>query len=630
MEPDSSPRSCDFYLFSFFCCSEIYCHGDLLHYVQLGSGIRDSKEFVDMKMKYGPSRTLEIFNEMMNETQGKPNKQDILNFLAKAFEEPGSEFEFWDPVDWIPNPKFLNKIQDPDFRRFAEHLNSLWKSLGRKMKDAVKQSPEFYSIIYVPHPVIVPGGRFREFYYWDSFWIIRGLLLSEMQSTVKGMLENFLSIVERFGFIPNGGRIYYAMRSQPPFLIPMVQTYVDTTQDYEFIEKNIDTLDKEFQHWMVNHTVNIKKDGKVYTLARYKDNSNGPRPESYKEDYESAHFFHTEEDKENYYSELKAAAESGWDFSSRWFVLNGTNKGNLTNLKVRSIIPVELNAVLYGNAKTLANYYSRFKDFNKSEMYNDIAEKLKEAVTAVLWHKEVGAWLDYDMINDKRRDYFYPTNISPLWTGCYDTTHKEQYVGRVLKYLEHSRATVLLGGIPTTMELSNEQWDYPNAWAPLQHLFVESLDATGDPWAKELAYQIAQKWVRSNFKAWNETGNMYEKYDATKLGGHGEGGEYRVQLGFGWSNGVVMDFLDKYGHNITLRDKFEVVQTSSVATILSATKESQILTAIYALLATLAAGSIGLFVYKKRSQSTPMSNTRRALCPKFCGGYMELKDLNFD
>lgn len=128
-----------------------------------------------------------------------------------------------------------------------------------------------------------------------------------LPQTAKGMLENFLSIVQRFGFIPNGGRIYYSMRSQPPFLAPMIKTYVDTTSDFEFAIKNVELLANEFEFWMANHTVTING----YTLARYGDQSSGPRPESYKEDVDTGSEFETDEQREEHYSELKAAAESG-------------------------------------------------------------------------------------------------------------------------------------------------------------------------------------------------------------------------------------------------------------------------------------------------------------------------------
>lgn len=185
--------------------------------------------------------------------------------------------------------------------------------------------------------------------------------------------------------------------------------------------------------------------------------------------------------------------------------------GNLTNLKTRSIIPVDLNALVYWNAKLLSEFYRGLNISDKALKYENIGNKWIEAVTAVLWHEEVGAWLDYDMLNEIKRDYFYPTNISPLWTGCYDSKKTEYFVSRTLKYLEKTQIMNNLGGIPTTLEHSGEQWDYPNAWPPLQYIMVMSLDNSGDNWAQDLAYEIAQRWMRSNYKAYNETNAMYEK-----------------------------------------------------------------------------------------------------------------------
>lgn len=77
------------------------------------------------------------------------------------------------------------------------------------------------------------------------------------------------------------------------------------------------------------------------------------------------------------------------------------------------------------------------------------------------------------------------------------------------------------------------------------------LDNLNNADAKALAYKWAERWVRSNFLAYQDTKAMFEKYSALEMGGHGGGGEYEVQLGFGWSNGVVMDFMDKYGETLT-------------------------------------------------------------------------------
>lgn len=143
--------------------------------------------------------------------------------------------------------------------------------------------------------------------------------------------------------------------------------------------------------------------------------------------------------------------------------------------------------------------------------YRRIADQWKSAVEAVLWHDEVGAWLDYDLLNYIKRDYFYPTNVVPLWTNCYDVTRREDYVSKVMKYLEKNQISLHLGGIPTTLEHSGEQWDYPNAWPPLQYFVIMALDNTGDPWAEKYALELSERWVRSNYKAFNETNYMYEK-----------------------------------------------------------------------------------------------------------------------
>lgn len=180
-------------------------------------------------------------------------------------------------------------------------------------------------------------------------------------------------------------------------------------------------------------------------------------------------------------------------------------------MKARYIIPVDLNAMIYRNAILLAEFNQLMGNVSKSAEYRRIAERWKIAVDAVLWHEEVGAWLDYDILNAMKRDYFYPSNVLPLWTNCFDVTKREHYVARVLKYLEKSQIMLNLGGIPATLEHSGEQWDYPNAWPPLQYFVIMSLDNSGDKWAQRLAYELSERWVRSNFKAFNTTHTMYEK-----------------------------------------------------------------------------------------------------------------------
>nr|AYO46921.1 trehalase-2 [Heortia vitessoides] len=582
------------------CDSEIYCHGPLLDTVQMAGLYNDSKTFVDMKIKSSPNITMEHFKQMMTRTDSRPTKADILEFVEENFDPEGSEFEAWRPTDWKEYPGFLKNITDPLLHQWASELNKLWLQLGRKVKEDVKHNQDLYSIIYVNNPVIVPGGRFREFYYWDSYWIIKGLLLSEMRLTAKGMVSNFLDIVERIGFIPNGGRIYYSMRSQPPLLIPMMKLVMDDTLDVNFLREHIHTLDKEFDFWITNHTVEVEYGEHKYKLSRFIDQSQGPRPESYKEDIDVANHLDTKDKKEELYAELKAAAESGWDFSSRWFIHDGTNKGNLTNLKTRSIVPVDLNSIMCWNAQLLAEFHELLDNRNKADYYRMVHGRYMEAIEKVLWHEDVGAWLDLNIESGRRRDYFYPSNLAPLWTGCYDKARKEDFVNRVINYLDKVKVDLFEGGIPTTFEHSGEQWDYPNAWPPLQYIVVTGLANTGLPEAMRYANEMATKWVRSNFEVWKQKTAMLEKYDATIFGGYGGGGEYVLQTGFGWTNGVVMSLLNRYGDTLSSAEAFGTATTDSGAVVGAQVGAGGVATAVLVVLASLAAGTLGFVMYRKK------------------------------
>lgn len=129
----------------------------------------------------------------------------------------------------------------------------------------------------------------------------------------------------------------------------------------------------------------------------------------------------------------------------------------------------------------------------------------------MLWDEEAGAWLDYDLINKKRRNYFVPTNLSPLWTGCFNTANREHITERVMNYIKVNKLDSFPGGVPNSLLQSGEQWDFPNVWPPMQYILIEGLKALQDKEAEELAFQWASRWVRSNFIAFRSTRAMFEK-----------------------------------------------------------------------------------------------------------------------
>jgi len=172
----------------------------------------------------------------------------------------------------------------------------------------------------------------------------------------------------------------------------------------------------------------------------------------------------------------------------------------------------------------------------------------------VLYDSSKGAWFDYHYPNKTFNYNFFPSNIAPLWAKCYgrNTEEAKKIATKAVAYLEKSGALNYPGGIPSSLTETGQQWDLPNAWPPHQHMIIWGLETTGVPSALKLAEKLAQKWICSSYLAFvRATPNaMVEKLNVTQPGLYGGGGEYSVQLGFGWSNGVCLELLSKYGDKL--------------------------------------------------------------------------------
>lgn len=546
------------------CESQIYCQGDLLRDVALARIFEDSKTFVDKKLRFPEREILEKY-AMLKSTAGNRGltKDQITKFVEDNFED-AVELENWQPPDFTDRPALISLVADWKYQKWLLLLNQIWKQLGKKMDIDVLVNADRHSLIYVENGFFIPGGRFLELYYWDTYWIVRGALLCDMPHTARGIIENILSIVKRYGYMMNGSRRYYIGRSQPPLLIQMAATYYTTTNDLGFIKTNILTLEQEFQWWLKNRMVAINKDGNVYILGHYQVQTAGPRPESYREDYELAMNLTSEAAKNQLYNNLKAAAESGWDFTSRYFNdRNGMDTGGLENLDTPNFINVDLNAILHANAVTLAEWFHILDDPVKAMYYKNLAKRFLIGIEAVLWSEEDGIWFDYDLRNERQRKQFYPSNFAPLWTGSY--TFPKPLVAR--SAVRHLMNYNLISpnyiptyyGAPTSLRNSTQQWDFPNCWPPLQAMVIQGLDRTYDITAQLVAYNLASKWVYTNYIGFSRTGTMFEKYDALRLGSQGGGGEYKSQTGFGWTNGVIFELFARWGNLLTsAEDSFQI------------------------------------------------------------------------
>ncbi|KEH21287.1 probable trehalase isoform X1 [Medicago truncatula] len=518
-----------------------------------GNSNFDPKTYVDLPLKFPLSVTDHAFHNLSKSSTGSVSVHDLNRFIETYFHAAGHDLVYSDPEDFVPEPDgFLPKVKNPEVRAWAIKVHSLWKNLSRKVSSEVKTHPNYHTLLPVPGSVVIPGSRFREVYYWDSYWVIRGLLVSKMYKTAKSIVTNLISLIEEYGFVLNGARAYYTNRSQPPLLSAMIYEIYARTGDIELVKRSLPALLKEHEFWNSDiHKVNISDaQGCTRTLNRYYARWNKPRPESSTMDKASASKFTTVSEKQHFYRELASAAESGWDFSTRWM----RHPPNFTTLSTTSVIPVDLNAFLLGMELNIAFFANVTGDNRTAEHFLQISDVRKEAINSVFWNANMKQWLDSWLSNTTHEVQVWDTlhqnqnvfasNFVPLWMKPFYSD--ALLVSNVLKSLKTS-GLLRAAGVATSLSDSGQQWDFPNGWAPLQHMLVEGLIKSGLEEARSLAEEIAIRWITTNYIVYKKTGVMHEKFDVEHCGEFGGGGEYVPQTGFGWSNGVVLAFLEEFG-----------------------------------------------------------------------------------
>lgn len=532
------PDSCD-----------VFCRGPLLDAVQKAHIFPDSKHFVDMPMLYDPETTLTAFSQLSN----KSDANILREFVSKYFTEPGTELKACQQADWIPEPKSFEKIHDPVYRQWAYSIHAKWRTLCRRMKDEVRQNPDRYSLIYSAHPFVAPGGRFREFYYWDTYWIIKGLLASEMYNSTKSIILNLADMIHRFGFVPNGGRIYYLQRTQPPLFAGCVHEYFKATNDLAFVKQMLPLMEKERAYWQKQRSVELQtENGDNVHFYQYRVDAHGPRPESYKEDLETVAHIENENGKKQVWSDIASACESGWDFSSRWFSHDESNpfRNTIRSIRTTRVVPVDLNAFACWNEAIMTDLYTAIGNKTQADSHRHDYETMKYNMKRLFWNAEKGTWFDLDLDTGNQIEEYYVSNPTPLFAKC--AHNSKDVADKVLDYLKSSGAAAYIGGLPTSFVHSGEQWDSPNGWAPTNHIVIEALRSSKDTRVQEAAFRLADKWIQTNYFVFIRSGGkMFEKYNVeTWKSQAGGGGEYEVQEGFGWTNGVILDLLLQYGDRL--------------------------------------------------------------------------------
>jgi alpha,alpha-trehalase len=422
----------------------------------------------------------------------------------------------------------------PESVSITAHIDALWDVLTRRTPDA----PRFSSLLPLPEPYVVPGGRFREIYYWDSYFTMLGLEESGRNDLVAAMIADFAHLIDTYGHIPNGTRSYYLSRSQPPFFFAMVALLSPGDPAAAFA-RYLPELEREHAFWMdgaqglkagaAHRRVVALPDGSI--LNRYWDDRDTPRDESFREDTELARSGRG--DAAPKYRNIRAAAESGWDFSSRWFSDGKTR----ATIDTTDVVPVDLNSLMYGLELAIRDGCRRHVEPGCVKQFEGLAAARRKAVDRYLWSESRGAYVDYRWPTRARGTQLTAATLYPLFVALASKSQARAVAGSV------AHGLVQPGGIVTTTLETGEQWDSPNGWAPLQWIAVDGLRRYGET---VLARGIACRWMTNVNAVYRQTGKLVEKYDVVHTGRPGGGGEYPTQDGFGWTNGVMRKLMTLY------------------------------------------------------------------------------------
>lgn len=496
---------------------------ELFHDLHASGLWSDGKKIADAVMREKPSVVLKTYRAEKDQ-----KGFDLKKFFDQHFEAASSQATAYHSDPTMP-------IED--------HIENLWPILSRE-----PDTSELYStLIPLPYPYVVPGGRFNEIYYWDSYFTMLGLLESHQTQMVRHMVDNFAHMIHEIGFIPNGNRSYYLGRSQPPFFSLMVKLLIDHLNKYDkesgtqAMLRYGPAMEKEYEFWMKGHDKCSKKtpatqrvvrmpDGTF--LNRYFDNVTRPRVEMYSDDLALTET-KGEEGKEILLN-IRAACESGWDFSSRWC----KDPMDLSTIRTTEIVPVDLNCLMYHLERMLVEYHLTLSREEDADIYRRKSIARRLAIDKYFWNNETKYYHDYLFTEEKNTESIHAAGLYPLF---FKLCSPKQVIGCAQMVEKELLAE---GGLLTTNIHSGQQWDAPNGWAPLQYIGI-----TGFQLYREIkiARHIVERWTLLNTKVFRNTGKLMEKYNVVDTSLSSGGGEYPVQDGFGWTNGVLLKLIKNNG-----------------------------------------------------------------------------------
>lgn len=385
-----------------------------------------------------------------------------------------------------------------DVQVAREYIRHYWANLERF------HPADDESLLGLPKPYLVPSFEehasfdYNEMYYWDSYFMVQGMLDVEHQELVEGILEDLTSLFTRFKVIPNASRTYLMGRSQPPLLTSFIfDTYEAYKHDTNWLQQNIEIAKQEYQTvWLGQKKPNERLSYRG--LSRYYDI--------------------------NHLHDL-AEAESGWDMTPRF------------GRKALNFLPVDLNALLYKYETDFARAAQTLGKIKEAEDWEFAAANRKQVMDELMWDKLRGQYYDYNFVRKKRGNISSLATYFPMWAGMVDSSQAESLV-KALRKFENKGGLATTDNLPVAQLVRGTlptQWAYPNGWAPLHFIVIQGLERYG---YHDDAKRIAHKWLKTNLDWFNGNGVFLEKYNVADPAKPPVKGVYPSQTGFGWTNAV--------------------------------------------------------------------------------------------
>ena len=404
---------------------------------------------------------------------------------------------------------------ESDVKEARKYIRKFWPHLTRVHHD------DKDTLIGLPNPYLVPAYNessaftFDEMYYWDSYFMVQGMLSDQKnKQLVMGILDNLFFLIKRYGMVPNANKTYLVSHSQPPLLTSFIFDVYNAYQlDRRWLEQAIKYAKTEYYNvWMgekkpYHHKV-------FQGLSRYYDI--------------------------NVHHDL-AEAESGWDMTTRF------------GRKCLDYLPIDLNTFLYVYECDFMKASQILHDQEGVVFWRRAVAKRKKAINELMWSERRGNFFDFNYKKGVKGSIASQASYVTLWAGLASKSQAKKMVKNISRF-------EMKGGLSTTEEPTiplvlpgklATQWAYPNGWAPLHFFTVYGLTRYG--YHKE-ARRIAQKWLKTNLSWFESQGVFLEKYNVVSPEKPPVEGLYPSQTGFGWTNAVFerfcQDFIEEPVENV--------------------------------------------------------------------------------